>query len=256
MSRDALNSTTPHLGIDTGGTFTDFVLIENGAIRLHKELSTPHAPEIAIFRGLAALGLTEADISIVHGSTVATNAVLEHKGVPTALVTNYGLRDMLTIGRQARAELYNLTPRTVSPPVPRDWCLETGGRLGADGGVVEPLSVAEIARVRDEIEALAPRAVAVVLLFSYLDPRFEQMIKAALPATLFVSCSYDILPEQREYERGIATWLNSYVGPLLQQYLERFAAAARPACVQVMQSSGLACDPTYAGTHAIHMLLS
>ncbi len=125
------------LGVDTGGTFTDFVLFDGQSIRVHKRLSTPHAPEEAILLGIQDLGLQPHEFIMIHGSTVATNAALEGKGVRTAFITNYGLKDMLTIGRQARRELYNLQPKPVTPPVPSELCLETGGRLGAKGEVVE-----------------------------------------------------------------------------------------------------------------------
>ena len=206
------------LGVDTGGTFTDFVLYRDGVVTTHKVLSTPHAPEQAILHGLAALGLQHASIHnfyIVHGSTVATNAVLEGKGVRCAFITNRGLRDMLTIGRQTRRELYNLQPESPPVPVARELCLETGGRLGADGSVVEPLSNADLEILLKMLETLAPQAVAINLLFSYLDPRFEERIEAALGDRYFVSRSSSVLPEFREYERGITTWLNAYVGPLV-----------------------------------------
>ena len=112
------------LGIDTGGTFTDFVLFDGRSLRVHKVLSTPQAPEQAILRGIRDLGLALPGLQVVHGTTVATNAVLERKGVRTVYITNRGLRDVLTIGRQARAELYNLQPEPLPPPVPRELCLE------------------------------------------------------------------------------------------------------------------------------------
>lgn len=121
------------LGIDTGGTFTDFVLYDGHALRIHKRLSTPHAPEQAILLGIAELGVAPEQLTVIHGSTVTTNAALESKGVRTVFITHYGLGDLLTIGRQARRELYNLQPVPQSPPVPKELCLETGGRLGADG---------------------------------------------------------------------------------------------------------------------------
>ena len=129
------------LGIDTGGTFTDFVLLRDGKLRIHKVLSTPAAPEQAIIQGLRELGLEPAALGrqlvTIHGSTVATNAALEGKGVRTAYITNRGLKDLLTIGRQARARLYDLQPQPLPPPVPAELCLETGGRVDADGHVVE-----------------------------------------------------------------------------------------------------------------------
>lgn len=248
------------LGIDTGGTFTDFVLWHDGQVRIHKVLSTPRAPEQAILQGIADLGLQTlaagAQLYIVHGSTVATNAVLEGKGVRTAFITNRGLRDLLTIGRQARKELYNLQPKPVPPPVPREYCLETGGRLSAQGEVIEALSETDLEQLLAHISRLAPAAVAINLLFSYLDDRFEKQIAAVMPDCIFVSRSSEILPEYKEYERGMTTWLNSYVGPLVQGYLRRLCQAVPSAQVSVMQSSGGTMAAEQAGRHAVHMLLS
>jgi len=251
------------LGIDTGGTFTDFVVLDAQGLRVHKELSTPEAPERAILAGIAALGLlprpAEDPLVIVHGSTVATNAVLEGKGARTAFVTNRGFADLLTIGRQARDELYDLQPLPLPPPVPAELCLETGGRLGAQGEVVAPLSDADVETLIARLRALAPTAVAVTLLFSFLDPAHERRLVARLSAALpavFVCCSSEVLPEIREYERGIATWLNAYVGPLMQGYLARLERALAPARLSVMQSAGLACAPAWAGRHAVNLLLS
>ncbi len=251
------------LGIDTGGTFTDFVAIDARGLRIHKELSTPEAPERAILAGLAALDLEPAgpgeSLIIVHGSTVATNAVLEGKGARTAFVTNRGFGDLLSIGRQARAELYELRPVPLPPPVPVELCLETGGRLGARGELIDPLSEADLEALVARLTVLAPAAVAVTLLFSFLDPSHERRLAERLGAALpgvFVCCSADVLPEIREYERGIATWLNAYVGPLMQGYLARLDAQVAPARLSVMQSSGLACAPAWAGRHAVNLLLS
>uniref|UniRef100_UPI0026EE116A hydantoinase/oxoprolinase N-terminal domain-containing protein n=1 Tax=Thiohalomonas denitrificans TaxID=415747 RepID=UPI0026EE116A len=238
------------LGVDTGGTFTDFVLLDGATLRVHKVLSTPAAPERAILQGIAELGIGEADfprLVVVHGSTVATNAVLEGKGVPTVYITNRGLGDVLTIGRQARQALYDLQPPPEAPPVPAKWCLETGGRLGADGSVVEELTDAELAELQRRIEALAPEAVAINLLFSFLDDRFERAVEAAIPQGVFVSRSSAILPEYREYERGIATWLNAWVGPLVQGYLERLKNKLPGAGLSVMQSSGTTIESAQAG---------
>lgn len=249
------------LGVDTGGTFTDFVLwnasSDGAALQIHKVLSTPQAPEQAILQGIHELGLTDCDeLLLVHGSTVATNAVLEGKGVRTAFITNTGLRDLLTIGRQARRELYNLNPPPIAPPVPRELCLETGGRLAADGSVVEPLSETDLQALRKALQTLAPEAVAINLLFSYLDETFERRIADVVPKGIFVSRSSHILPEYREYERGITTWLNASVGPLVQGYLRRLCAGVPHARVSVMQSAGGIIGAEQAGNEAVHMLLS
>jgi N-methylhydantoinase A len=247
----------PILGIDTGGTFTDFVMFDGTSLTTHKELSTPAAPEQAILAGLAALGVLGMDARIVHGSTVATNAVLEGKGARTVFITNHGFGDLLSIGRQARAALYDLTPSAPPPPVPRQLCLETGGRLGADGSVVEDLSADQLAALRQQVADLAPAAVAICLLFAFKDPSFERRIVDALAALpCFVSCSSEVLPEVREYERGMATWLNAYVGPLMQGYLSVLAEHLAPARLAVMQSSGLSAEPAFAASHGVNLLLS
>jgi N-methylhydantoinase A len=248
----------PHayLGVDTGGTFTDFVLLEGATVRTHKVLSTPDAPERAILQGIADLGVGREGLRVIHGSTVATNAVLEGKGVRTAFVTNRGFADLLTIGRQARAELYNLQPGPLAPPVPPELCVETGGRLGSSGAVVEDLTAADLAGLRARLEALQPEAVAICLLFSFLDDRFERQVEAAVGTGAFVCRSSAVLPEYREYERGIATWLNSWVGPRVAGYLARLTRALAPAQVSVMQSSGETIDAAQAGGQAVRLLLS
>ena len=203
------------LGVDTGGTFTDFVYIDESGVRIHKVLSTPSAPEQAILQGIADLGVDDKSLRIVHGSTVATNAVLEKKGVRCCFVTNHGLADMLTIGRQARNELYNLNPAIEEPPVPSNLCLETGGRVSAQGELIEPLTEEQVAQLVAAINELAPESVAINLLFSFLNDEAEKRLEEAVPAGIFVSRSSTVLAEYKEYERGMATWLNAYVGPLV-----------------------------------------
>lgn len=244
------------LGVDTGGTFTDFVLLEAGGLRIHKVLSTPHAPEQAILQGIADMGLEPGDLKVVHGSTVATNAALEGKGVRTVYVANRGLGDLLSIGRQARQELYNLQPKRLEPPVPRALCLEVGGRLAADGSVVEALTDEDLAALKEQIRQLDPAAVAINLLHAYLDDGFERRIEESLAEGIFVSRSSQVLPQIGEYERGIATWLNSWVGPLVEGYIERLCEGLPGARVSVMQSSGEAIAAEQAAHQAVRMLLS
>jgi len=244
------------LGVDTGGTFTDFVLLRDGQLSVHKVLSTPDRPEKAILEGTATLEVLGCELRLVHGSTVATNAVLEGKGVRTAYVCNRGLRDVLTVGRQQRAELYNLQPEPLPPPVPRELCIETGGRLGADGSVVEPLGADDLEALVARIRELDPEAVAINLLFSFLDEAFELAIERAMPEGVLVSRSSSVLPEQGEYERGIATWLNAYVGPLMANYLQRLTRGLPDAHVAVMQSSGTTLAAEQVHKHSVHLLLS
>lgn len=226
------------LGVDTGGTFTDFVWTDGRQVKVHKVLSTPSAPEQAILQGVREMGISLAGLRVIHGSTVATNAVLEGKGVRTAFITNHGFGDLLSIGRQARRELYNLQPPKKPPPVPPDLCLETGGRLAAGGELLEPLTDDELGNLARRIEALAPAAVAINLLFSFLDERYESAIEAVVPSGIYVSRSSRVLPELGEYERGIATWINAWVGPLVAGYLKRLADGLQPARLAIMQSSG------------------
>jgi len=253
------------LGVDTGGTFTDFVLLESsGEIRIHKVLSTPAAPERAILQGVEELGLMTSaragELTVVHGSTVATNAALEGKGVRTVFITNRGFKDLLSIGRQTRPELYNLQPQPIAPPVPSELCLETGGRLGANGEVIESLTEPDIAALIEQIKVLKPDAAAINLLFSFLDDEAERRIETALNQHfgdgLFTSRSSFVLPEYKEYERGIATWLNSWLGPLVERYLQNLQEALAPAPVAVMQSSGGTIDAGQASRRAVNMLLS
>ncbi|RMH39386.1 MAG: hydantoinase/oxoprolinase family protein, partial [Gammaproteobacteria bacterium] len=188
------------VGVDCGGTFTDFVVCDADGVRFHKQLSTPDDPSRAILNGIRALGLDAGSLHLVHGSTVATNAVLERKGVRTLFVTNRGLEDLLALGRQVRRELYNLTPEPYGRLLPADDCLGVGGRVDADGCLVEPID-------EESLQALADRAgdyeaVAICTLFSFLNPIQESELAAVLPAHVFASLSHRVLPEYREYERA------------------------------------------------------
>lgn len=244
------------LGVDTGGTFTDFVYICEEGVLIHKVLSTPHAPELAILKGIKELAVDKESLRIVHGSTVATNAVLEKKGVRCCFITNEGFADMLTIGRQARKELYNLSPVVEAPPVPRELCLETSGRLSAQGECLKPISEEDLAVLRESLLALKPDAVAINLLFSFLDDDGEKQIEAIIPEGVFTSRSSQVLPEYKEYERGMATWLNAYVGPLVDGYLQRLTDGVLAQSVSVMQSSGGTIAADQASKQAVRMLLS
>ena len=254
------------IGIDAGGTFTDFVLVRLEpivSVRVYKTLSTPDAPERAILNGIKAMGLEphldDGSLQVVHGSTVATNAVLEGKLARTAFITNYGFADMLQLARQTRPKLYALETPAVPPPVPEQLCLETGGRVAADGSVVLPLSQIEIDELLEKIESLAPDAIAINLLFSFLDDSFERRIESAIKAKFgecFVSRSSTVLPEYKEYERGIATWLNAALGPVISGYLGVLQRELGNTSLQVMQSSGETMSASMAAQSAVNLLLS
>lgn len=253
------------LGIDAGGTFTDFVLLsatgEEVSLRTHKVLSTPASPELAILQGIRELGLEatveRGTLHIIHGSTVATNAALESKGVRTAFISNYGFADMLTLARQTRPGLYQLDSPPLVPPVPREFCLETGGRLSASVEVLEPLTEQELTTLVNRLRELRPQAVAINLLFSFLDDRFERRIEEALgDCDAFVCRSSSVLPEYREYERGIATWLNASLGPVVGGYLQRLRRQLGRCPLQIMQSSGETFAAETAARRAVNLLLS
>ncbi len=244
------------LGVDTGGTFTDFVLYDGTQVHIHKVLSTPEAPEKAVIAGCEYLALNFPLLELVHGSTVATNAVLEGKGVKTLYITNQGFADTLSIGRQARAEIYNLQPSLSTPPVPKELCIEVGGRCDAQGNLLSQLSEADLQEIDKILQAERPQAVAINLLFSFMNDEVEQKIKAHLPQALFISCSSEVLAEYREYERGIATWLNAWIGPLLQKYLSRLEDKIKPHSFNVMQSTGGTIGVVQAADNAVNLLLS
>ncbi|RDH82961.1 MAG: hydantoinase [endosymbiont of Galathealinum brachiosum] len=258
---------THWLGVDTGGTFTDFVYFDGKSIQIHKVLSTPDAPERAILKGIDELGISLDGLHLIHGSTVATNAVLEGKGVKTVYITNTGFADVLTIGRQARRELYNLMPEPSLPLIPADCCIEVNTRLSAKGELLKDLNQSDIDCLIKTIEKITPASVAINLLFSFVDNIQEQKIKKQLTDSLesiFVCCSSDVLPEYKEYERGMATVLNAYVGPLMQGYLYRLLRGlekkpgkydVRP-CLSVLQSSGGTIQAAQAGKYAVNLLLS
>ena len=244
------------LGVDTGGTFTDFVFFDGTRVKAHKVLSTPEAPERAILQGIEELGIITSGLKLVHGSTVATNAVLEGKGVRTVYIGNRGFADLIQIGRQARAELYNLQPLAKPPLLEPECCLEVNTRLAASGELIQPLDELELVELGDRISSLKPDAVAINLLFSFLDDAQEKAIETVIADNIFVSRSSDVLAEYKEYERGMTTVLNAYVGPLMEGYLQRMDDALGDVRLSVMQSSGGTIKASRAGRHAVNLLLS
>ena len=248
------------LGIDTGGTFTDFVLIADNKVITHKVLSTPDAPEQAIFKGIHDLGLeamlASGSLVIVHGTTVATNAALQQKGAKTAYITNQGLADVLNIGRQTRSGLYHLKPSKPTIPLPDTLTFEVATRRSAQGELLAELDEPSLDYLVDQINRAKPEAVAINLLFSFLNDSEEQRIQDKLSPAYFVSRSSFVLPEYREYERGIATWMNASLGPLLSNYLNKLSDALAPNPVTILQSSGLTIAADQAAKRGINLLLS
>ncbi len=251
------------LGVDTGGTFTDFVWVgADGRIQIHKQLSTPADPSAAILQGIEVLLVPEGT-AVVHGSTVATNALLERRGARTALITTKGFADVLEIGRQNRPDIYALVPQKPLPLVPRHWRFELDERITAQGDVLRPLNPDDLRLILAKLAAEQIESVAVCLLFSFLYPAHEQQIQQLisqspnlLVSNLPISLSSDILPEYREYERTSTTVINAYVAPLMSRYLGRLAdgLGARP--LTIMQSNGGVISAEMAGQQAARTALS
>lgn len=250
---------TLHIGIDTGGTFTDFVVFDPrlSALQTFKIPSTPHDPSEAILTGLRTLAAQEAR-TIIHGSTVATNALLERKGACTALVTTAGFEDVLEIGRQNRPELYNHFVQRPAPLVPATLRFGINERISATGKVQQPLDPGEIDFLLPALQAAGVESVAICTLFSFLDPAHEQRIADRLRADgLFVSLSTEVLPEFREFERTSATVINAYVSPVMAKYLARLESNLPTTDhLQVMQSNGGGFSPASARQQAVRCILS
>lgn len=226
------------IGIDTGGTFTDVVVVDGERLFTTKLPSTPPDFEQAVLRGCEA-GLALADRSdgtftLIHSTTVGTNALLERKGAVTGLITTAGFRDVLEIGRQARPELYNLYCSRPEPLVPRERRLEISERINSAADVLIPLEDSEMEARLDELEALGIESLAICLLFSFLHPQHEARIATAARKRGWpVSVSHELLPEFREYERTSTTVANAYVAPAMAEYLSKLPAGTR-----IVQSNG------------------
>ncbi|MBE2225103.1 MAG: hydantoinase/oxoprolinase family protein, partial [Anaerolineae bacterium] len=252
------------LGIDTGGTFTDFVwLDENGRFHIHKQLSTPADPSASILTGIHLHKIPES-AEIIHGTTVATNALLERRGARTALITTQGFADVLAIGRQNRPDLYALVPQKPEPLIPKQWRFEAAERVSAQGDILQPLNPATLQPILAQLTADNIESVAICLLFSFLRPEHENAIKLAIqnssfiphPSSLHISLSSEILPEYREYERTATTVINAYVAPLMSRYLARLAEGLKPRRLAVMQSNGGIINAKMAGDQAARTALS
>ncbi|MBT6312989.1 MAG: hydantoinase/oxoprolinase family protein, partial [Alphaproteobacteria bacterium] len=225
------------VGVDIGGTFTDVVLWRYGdaAMRREKLLTTPDDPSRAVIEGvkraLANEGVAPSELaSVIHGTTLVANALIERRGVPTGLVTTKGFRDVLEIGREWRYDLYDLNIAMPSPLVPRERRFEVSERIDAAGNLVTPLDEADATRAAASLKAQGVAAVAVALLHSYRNPDHEQRVGAALEAALpgvHISLSSDVSPELGEYERTSTVVANAYVLPIFADYVERLANALK-----------------------------
>ncbi|MGD9736789.1 MAG: hydantoinase/oxoprolinase family protein [Solirubrobacterales bacterium] len=254
------------LGVDVGGTFTDAVLLDDGAVHTAKVPTTPGAESEGVMEAVAAvLARAGAEAGAVevfaHGMTVGTNALLEERGARTALVATRGFADLLEIGRQDRPELYRLCAPKPPPLVARELRFEAAERTGPEG-VAEAMEDGEPERLAAAIEASGAESVAICLLFSYLDPgherRLAEHLRQRLPG-VHVSASHQVLPRFREYERCSTTAIDAYLSPLLGRYLGRLGEAAAGAGLPaplVMQSSGGVAPADEAGRAGAWSVLS
>lgn len=253
------------VGIEVGGTFTDLVALRDGAVSVIKVPSTPKSPDIGAFNALTAAGIDPASVTdLVHGSTVATNAILERRGARIAFVATAGFRDVLFLQRHARRNIYDLRYRKPEPPVKRRDCFEVTERIEASGKVLTPLDMGTaVATLIPALSAGGYAAVAICLLSAYANGAHEaalrDAIRAALP-DLRITCSHEVAPEFREFERASTTALSAYVQPVIDRYLDRFEATLKGAGFagrfSVMQSNGGRLPARAMRTSAITALFS
>jgi N-methylhydantoinase A/oxoprolinase/acetone carboxylase beta subunit len=245
------------IAVDTGGTFTDLVLLDETGIRVHKVRSTPEDPARAILIGIEELlGGRTAD-EVIHGSTVATNALLERKGARVAFLTTAGFEGILSIGRQTRSRLYALVGEKRRPLIEDGLTFGIKERIGAGGEVVEPLSDAEVSRVVERVRKAEPEAVAICLLHAYANPVHEEKLAQEIGrAGCPVSASHKILPEHREFERASTTVVNAYVGPVMSRYLTALEQGLPGPLLRVAQSGGGFISAGQARQEAVQTILS
>jgi N-methylhydantoinase A len=267
------------IAIDSGGTFTDCVFLRDGKLQIIKVASRPHAPAEAIVEAVklatAQTSSNDETHDLVCGTTVGTNALLERRGGRVALITTAGFEDVLEIGRQARAKLYDLFLQKAEPLVPASRRFGAKERLASDGSIVEPLSAAELRGLLRQIKKVNPDSVALCLLFSFRNPLHEKRIASKLRSEGYaVSVSHEILPEFHEYERTSTTVINAYLVPVMSSYLRdttvRISALLPPqtqkksskshpqpvARVRIMQSNGGIISADEAAREPVRTILS
>lgn len=247
------------VGVDTGGTFTDFVFELSNRIQVFKLPSTPADPSEAIVAGLNRIadltGTKLQNIEVVHGTTVGTNALLQRRGARAALITTKGFEDVLAIGRQARPELYNLDAVRSPTLVPESLRFGVSERVASSGEVLIELEDDQLEQLVTQLEAANVESIAVALLFSFVQPQHEKRIASAVSSiNVSVSVSHQILPEYREYERTSTVTINAYLQPLMGSYLRKLAAHVPQ--LRVMQSSGGSISAAAAADEPVRTILS
>ncbi|MFI0847744.1 hydantoinase/oxoprolinase family protein [Mesorhizobium sp. IMUNJ 23232] len=262
---------TVDVGVDTGGTFTDLVFrFASGKVRIAKVPSTPSDPARAVLEGILQKA-REWNVPIgnvrrvVHGTTVATNAIIERKGSRIGLITTEGFRDVLEIGRQMRQEMYNLRIKPVTPTflAPRSRRLEVPERLSAAGEVLVPLDEGAVVKAAEMLVADGAQAIAICFLFSFLNPAHERLARELILARfpdIHVSLSCEVDPAVREYERSVATTFDAYVKPIVNGYLTRLEQNLQSGRIdgpfQVMQSRGGLASAEAAREKPVRLVLS
>ena len=244
------------VGVDVGGTFTDFVVVDpqRGRLQLKRPTSRPD-PSVGILAGLEELGVSACVLS--HGTTAATNVALERRGPRTALVTTRGFGDLLTLGRGQRLDLYALLPPSRPTLVPPELCFEVDERVDSRGQVLLPLDLQKCEQLASQLQLAGVEAVAVCLLFAYLNPDHERQLGEILSRHgLPVSLSHQIDPQPKEYERASTVVLQAYVAPSLDRYLHHLMNRLHQADLWVVRSSGSVCRPSEAVEQAVGCLLS
>ena len=244
------------VGIDVGGTFTDFAVLRDGHLEVYKLPSTPADPSMGILQGVTDLGVHGA--AFVHGSTVATNALLERRGGRAALITTKGFEDVLEIGRQNRSALYDLMQERSPALVPAELRFGVSERVDHDGNLLRSPSREELEALVASLAAARVDAIAVVFLFSFINPLHEEMVAEAvegLENRPYLSLSSQVAPEFREYERTTTVVVNAYVGPLMSRYL-RSLEQALGSGLRIMQSSGGSITAQLASQQPVRTILS
>ncbi|WP_022670016.1 hydantoinase/oxoprolinase family protein [Hippea alviniae] len=245
------------IGVDTGGTFTDFIFkTDDGKWGVYKVLSTPHNPAEAVLEGISHVA-KKGKFKVIHGSTVATNALLERKGAYTAFITNKGFEDIIEIGRQNRKRLYDLFYKRDEMLVPKELRFGLSCRVNKDGEIIQQIDDGELEALVKKIEDAKAEAVAVCFLFSFLNPQHELKVKKAISRLgLPVSLSHQILSEFREYERASTTIINAYVSPKMKRYITNIVDEIGNNELRIMQSNGGSISATTAMEESVRTILS
>jgi N-methylhydantoinase A/oxoprolinase/acetone carboxylase beta subunit len=248
---------TIRVGVDTGGTFTDFVIWRDGRLLNRKVLSTPQNPSLAIFEGVGDILDNSPAVFIVHGTTVATNSLLQRKGGRIALITTAGFEDVLAIGRQTRRNLYALQPEDRFELIPTERRFGLHERTLASGEVEKPIGRAELLQIIGKVRKTGADAVAVCLLHSYANPRNEEIVARELEKSgLLFTISSRLLPEYREFERMSTTSTNAYLMPVMDRYLGELDRRLGRAELRIMQSNEGYIAPARARLEPIKTALS